>query len=83
VTATQNDMLIDLYRVLGETLVQSLTVHKRESAFGDVDTTAEHETLLTAIAAGDAAAATQAVTLLFRRGRYIPRQQSARPELMP
>ena len=83
VIATQNDMLIDLYRVLGETLVQSLTVHKRESAFGDVDTTAEHETLLTAIAAGDAAAATQAVTLLFRRGRYIPRQQTARPELMP
>jgi DNA-binding FadR family transcriptional regulator len=83
VTATQNDMLIDLYRVLGESLVQSLTVHKRESAFGDVDTTEEHESLLAAIAAGDAAAATQAVTSLFRRGRYIPRHNSARPELMP
>jgi len=83
VAATQNDMLIDLYRVLGESLVRSLTVHKRESAFGDVDTTVEHESLLAAIAAGDAAAATQAVTSLFRRSRYIPRHITARPESMP
>ncbi|HYW50995.1 MAG TPA: FCD domain-containing protein, partial [Gemmatimonadaceae bacterium] len=73
VAATGNRMLIDLYRVLGETLVESLTVHKRESAFDDVDTTAEHEALLRAISRGDAAAATDAVTALFRRGRYIPR----------
>ena len=77
VSATRNDMLIDLYRVLGETLVQSLTVHKRESDFDDVDTTAEHEALLGAIARGDAAAATEAVTALFRRGRYIPRVASS------
>jgi len=83
VAATQNDMLIDLYRVLGESLVRSLTVHKRESAFGDVDTTVEHESLLAAIAAGDAAAATQAVTSLFRRSRHIPRHITARPESMP
>lgn len=82
VAATQNDMLIDLYRVLSETLVQSLTVHKRESAFDDVDTTLEHETLLAAIAAGDPVAAARAVTSLFRRGRYIPRTAS-RLELMP
>lgn len=69
VAATQNQMLIDLYRVLGDTLVQALTVRKRASAFDDVDTTAEHEALLAAIASADAAAATAAVTTLFRRGR--------------
>lgn len=73
VTATQNAMLIDLYRVLGDTLVQSLTMHKRASAFDDVDTTAEHEALLAAITAGDPAAATEAAALLCRRARYVPR----------
>lgn len=76
VAATQNVMLIDLYRVLGQSLVQSLTVHKRQSDFGDVDTTAEHEALLAAITARDASAATAAVTTLFRRGRYVPRATS-------
>ncbi len=81
VLSTQNGMLIDLYRVLGESLVQSLTIRKRENDFEDVDTTAEHETLLAAIAASDPAAATHAVTTLFRRGRYVPRHTSG-PELM-
>jgi GntR family transcriptional repressor for pyruvate dehydrogenase complex len=82
VTATQNDMLRDLYRVLGESLVQSLTIHKRENAFSDVDTSEEHEHLLAAIVARDPAAAAHAVTTLFRRGRYVPRQATG-PELMP
>ncbi|MBC7562181.1 MAG: FadR family transcriptional regulator [Gemmatimonadaceae bacterium] len=73
VAATQNEMLIDLYRVLGQSLVLSLTMHKRQSEFSDIDTTGEHEALLAAITVRDAAAATQAVTTLFRRGRYIPR----------
>lgn len=76
VAATGNAMLIDLYRVLGQSLVQSLTVHTRESDFGDVDTTAEHEALLAAITARDASAAAAAVTTLFLRGRYIPRPTS-------
>jgi len=83
VTATQNDMLIDLYRVLGESLVQSLTIHKRENAFSDVDTTEEHETLLAAITSSDPAAATHAVAALFRRGRHIPPRPSADLELIP
>lgn len=82
VAATQNDMLIDLYRVLSDTLVQSLTVRKRESAFDDVDTTQEHESVLAAIAAGDPAAATRAVTSLFRRGRSVPRTSDGL-ELVP
>jgi DNA-binding FadR family transcriptional regulator len=82
VTATQNDMLIDLYRVLGESLVRSLTIHKREHAFRDADTSAEHETLLAAIIAREPAAASDAVTTLFRRGRDIP-QQTTGLELMP
>ena len=82
VAATQNDMLIDLYRVLGESLVQSLTIHKRENDFEGVDTTEEHESLLAAIAASDPAAATHAVTTLFRRGRYVPRLTTA-AELIP
>jgi DNA-binding FadR family transcriptional regulator len=73
VAATQNDMLIDLYRVLGETLHQTLFVHKQESAFDDVDTSTEHESILQAIADQDPARAVAAVTTLFRRGRYIPR----------
>lgn len=71
VTATQNTMLVDLYRVLSDTLVQSLTLHKRASAFEDVDTTAEHEALLTAIALGDPEAAAEAVTALMRIGRHL------------
>jgi DNA-binding FadR family transcriptional regulator len=73
VAATQNDMLIDLYRVIGETLHQTLLVHKQESAFDDVDSSAEHDAILHAIAAQDAARAVAAVTALFRRARYIPR----------
>ncbi len=69
VIATQNDMLIDLYRVLCDTLVHSLTARKKATEFDDVDTTAEHEALLNAIAAADPVAATVAVTTLFRRGR--------------
>ncbi len=71
VTATQNTMLVDLYRVLSDTLVQSLTLHKRASAFEDVDTTAEHEALLAAIAGGDPATAADAVTALMRIGRHL------------
>ncbi len=82
VAATQNDMLIDLYRVLSDTLVQSLTVRKRESAFDDVDTTREHEALLAAIAAGDPVAATRAVTTLFRRGRDVSHTDPSGPELV-
>jgi len=77
VAATQNDMLIHLYRVISESLVQSLMVHKRASAFDDVDTSAEHEAVLAAIAARDPAAATAAVTALFRRGRYVPRPDAS------
>ena len=62
-------MLIDLWRVLGESLVQSLAERKRESAFDDADTTSEHEAVFRAIAAADADAATEAVTLLFRTTR--------------
>lgn len=69
VAATQNDMLIDLYRVLGETMVQSLAVQKRDTSFSDVDSTREHETLLRAIEAGDSHAATHAVTALFQAAR--------------
>ncbi len=79
VAATQNDMLIHLYRVISESLVQSLTVHKRESAFDDADTSAEHEAVLAAIAAGDPVAATAAVAALFRRGRYVPRPATSSP----
>ncbi len=71
VTATRNTMLVDLYRVLSDTLVQSLTLHKRASAFEDVDTTAEHDALLAAIADGDPAAAAAAVTTLLRAGRSL------------
>ena len=73
VLATQNDMLVDFYRVISETLIQSLTLYKRANDFHDVDTTAEHETLLSAIAARDAAGATAAVTVLCQRARYVPR----------
>lgn len=73
VVATQNDMLIDLYRVIGDTLVHSLTLLKRESAFDDQDTSAEHEAILTAIAAGDADAAALAVATLFRHGGKVTR----------
>jgi DNA-binding FadR family transcriptional regulator len=73
VMATQNDMLIDLYRLIGESLVQSLTVHKRETDFDGPDATAEHEAVLRAIAASDPSAAVAAVTALFQRGRYVPR----------
>lgn len=73
VLATQNDMLVDLYRVIGETLVQSLTLRKRATDFDDLDTTAEHEALLAAITARDATAAAGAVTTLCHRARYVPR----------
>ena len=69
VAATQNDMLIHLYQVISESLVQLLTVHKRTSDFDDVDTSVEHEAVLAAIAAHDPVAASAAVTALFRRGR--------------
>lgn len=69
VAATQNTMLIDLYRVISDTLVQSLTLHQRASAFGDVDTTAEHEALLAAIAGGNPSTAADVVTALLRSGR--------------
>jgi DNA-binding FadR family transcriptional regulator len=69
VAATRNNMLIDLYRVLGDTLVHTLTARKRESAFHDIDTAQEHEAVLRAIADGDAALATAAVTTLFSRVR--------------
>jgi DNA-binding FadR family transcriptional regulator len=68
VAATQNDMLIDLYRVIGDTLVHALTLRKRESAFDDLDTSVEHDAVLAAIAAGDGDAAAQAVATLFRHG---------------
>ncbi len=71
VTATRNTMLVDLYRVLSDALVQSLTMHKRASAFEDVDATAEHEALLVAIAAGNPSAAADAVTSLMRLGRHL------------
>lgn len=77
VAATRNDMLIDLYRVLGETLVRTLTLRKRETAFHDADTTHEHEVLLAAIAASDTEAAAAAVTALFRRGRAAERAGAA------
>ncbi len=77
VAATQNDMLIDLYRVIGDTLRQSLTLRKRESAFDDLDTSAEHEAVLAAIAAGDGDAAAYAVAALFRRGGPVTRVESA------
>jgi GntR family transcriptional regulator, transcriptional repressor for pyruvate dehydrogenase complex len=71
VLATQNVMLIELYKVLCDSLYQSLLVHKQESEFTGVDTGPEHETLLAAIAERDAEAAVRAVTTLFRRGRYV------------
>jgi DNA-binding FadR family transcriptional regulator len=73
VVATQNTMLVDLYRVIGDTLVHSLTLRKRESAFDDLDTSAEHEAVLAAIAVGDGDAAAQAVAALFRRGGPVTR----------
>ncbi len=76
VAATQNDMLIDLYCLIGESLVQSLTMHKRETAFEGPDATAEHEAVLSAIAVSDPTAAVAAVTALFRRGRHVPRAES-------
>ncbi|MCC7053918.1 MAG: FadR family transcriptional regulator [Gemmatimonadaceae bacterium] len=69
VAATRNDMLIELWRVLGESLVQSLTERKRESAFDDADSTREHEALFDAIADADPGAATSAVTALFLTAR--------------
>lgn len=69
VVASRNAMLLDLWRVVGEALVLSLAERKRESAFDDADTTEEHEALFRAIAAQDPAAATHAVTTLFRTAR--------------
>jgi DNA-binding FadR family transcriptional regulator len=73
VAATQNTMLIDLYRVLGEALQQSLFIHTRDTAFDDRDTAAEHDAILEAIIARDSHAAVAAVEALFRRGRWVPR----------
>lgn len=70
VVASGNAMLLDLWRVVGESLVLSLAERKRESAFDDADTTEEHEALFRAIAAQDPAAATTAVTTLFRTARH-------------
>jgi GntR family transcriptional regulator, transcriptional repressor for pyruvate dehydrogenase complex len=71
VASTQNDMLVDLYRVIGETLVHSLAARKQQSAFDDVDTTAEHEAVLAAIAARTPDAAAAAVAILFQRTRRM------------
>jgi len=82
VTATQNTMLVDLYRVLSDALVQSLTLRKRASAFEDVDATVEHEALLVAIAKGNPSAAAEAVTALMRLGRQL-KQPRAGGEAAP
>lgn len=73
VASTQNAMLIDLYRVLGDALQQSLFIHKRDTAFDERDTAAEHAAILDAIIARDAQRAVAAVAALFRRGRWVPR----------
>jgi GntR family transcriptional regulator, transcriptional repressor for pyruvate dehydrogenase complex len=82
VLATQNVMLIELYRVLCDSLYQSLLVHKQESEFSGIDTGPEHAALLDAIAARNPESAMHAVTTLFRRGRYIDRA-SVTPERAP